>query len=118
MDSGELIYVKDPCAAEDARGRFLLSVFPKSQDDLPEYAQSAGLTHESLNFDFYINVWRTDGACVIMQTLPSYPIASVQTGQWVPGGATLWMATAILDESALSPYRQALARAAASEPVA
>ena len=118
LDGGELIYVKEPCAAEDARGRFLLSVFPKRQDDLPEYAQSAGLTHESLNFDFHINGWRTDGACVIMRTLPDYPIASIQTGQWMPGGESLWMATAILDESALSPYRQALALAAASEPVA
>ena len=118
LDGGELIYVKEPCAAEDARGRFLLSVFPKSQDDLPDDTQSAGLTPESLNFDFHINGWRLDGACVIMRTLPSYPIASIKTGQWMPGGESLWMATAILDESALSPYRQARARAAASEPVA
>ena len=118
LDGGELIYVKETCAAEDARGRFLLSVVPKSQDDLPEAARSEGLTHQSLNFEFRINGWRLDGACVIMRTLPNYPIASIRTGQWIPGGENLWMATAILDESALSPYRQALAASSVSEPVA
>ena len=116
MDGGSLTYVKEPCATDDARGRFLLSVFPIDADDLPE--GSRGLGHQSLNFDFRMQGAVFDGRCAIMVGLPSYPIASIQTGQWVPGGARLWMATAILDESALSPYRQAQARAAASEPVA
>ena len=116
LDDGSLIYVKEPCAAADADGRFLLSVFPIDADDLPE--GSRGLGHQSLNFDFRMQGAIFNGRCAIMVGLPSYPIASIQTGQWLPGGARLWMATAILDESALSAYRQAQARAAASEPIA
>ena len=89
-DSDTLIYVKDPCAAEDAGGRFLLSVFPESRGDLPEKFRELG--HESLNFDFDDYGAAFDGKCVIMRALPGYPIASVETGQWVPGGARLWRA--------------------------
>ena len=90
QDGDTLIYVNETCAAEDARGRFLLSVFPKSRGDLPEKFRELG--HESLNFDFDDYGAAFDGKCVIMRALPDYPIASVETGQWVPGGASLWRA--------------------------
>ena len=90
LDGKTLIYLKDPCAAEDARGRFLLSVFPNDPNDLPEKFRELG--HESLNFDFKLHGAILDGGCVIARTLPDYPIASVKTGQWVPGGESLWTA--------------------------
>ena len=31
-----------------------------------------------------------DGACVIVRRLPDYPIAKIETGQWIPGGERLW----------------------------
>ena len=94
-DGGRLIYVKETCAAEDARGRFLLSVFPKSRDDLPEKFRELG--HESLNFDFDDYGAAFDGKCVVIRVLPDYPIASVETGQWIPGGASLWKAEFAVD---------------------
>ena len=74
-------------------GRFLLSVFPVSTDDLPP--ESRGVGHESLNFDFDSHGAIFDGRCVILRTLPDYPIAAVETGQWVPGGDKLWTANRI-----------------------
>ena len=95
-DGGRLIYVKEQCAAEDARGRFLLSVFPNDPDDLPDEFRELG--HESLNFDFDDYGAAFDGKCVIMRELPDYPIASVETGQWIPGGASLWRAEFEVDD--------------------
>ena len=90
LDGDTLIYVKEPCAAADARGRFLLSVFPVDADDLPTEFRALG--HQSLNFDFAGFGAVFDGKCVILRALPDYPIAAIETGQWVPGGETLWKA--------------------------
>ena len=92
LDGGSLVYVKEPCAADDTRGRFLLSIFPVSSDDLPEDAKREGREHVSLNFDFDAYGAVFDGKCVILRTLPDYPIAAVETGQWIPGGERLWIA--------------------------
>ena len=116
LDGDTLIYVKEPCAEEDTRGRFLLSVVPIDAADLPESARELG--HESLNFDFKIQGAMFDGKCAIMVGLPTYPIARIELGQWIAGGADLWMATAILDDSVLAAYRRAYSAAAMSEPVA
>ena len=90
LDGDRLIYLKEPCATADARGRFLLSVFPVSTDDLPP--EFRGLGHESLNFDFDAHGAVFDGMGVAMRTLPEYPIAEIETGQYVPGGGRLWTA--------------------------
>ena len=87
-DGGALTYVKEGCADADESGRFLLSVFPKSRSDLPEEFRELG--HESLNFDFARYGARFDGACVARRALPPYPIASIETGQWIPGSGRLW----------------------------
>ena len=87
-DGGGLTYVKEGCSDADARGRFLLSVFPKSRADLPQEFRDLG--HESLNFDFARYGARFDGVCVATRTLPAYPIASIETGQWIPNGGRLW----------------------------
>ena len=116
LDGDTLIYVKEPCAAADAEGRFLLSVFPIDADDLPEGSRDLG--HQSLNFDFKMQGAVFDDRCAIMVGLPSYPIAKIELGQWLPGGEDLWRATAFLDDSILSEYGRAYAAATAREPVA
>ena len=88
---GEIVaYLKEPCSQEDARGRFLLSVYPKNARDLPESRRDIG--HESLNFDF--DRWGTvfNGKCMVRRALPDYGAASVEAGQWIPGGDRLWTA--------------------------
>ena len=116
-DGGKFVYAKERCAADDARGRFLLSVFPKDADDLPERFREAG--HESLNFDFDLHGAIFDGKCAAIISAPSYPIASIRTGQWIQGGESLWSAPmAYLDPELSDIYRQAYEVARASEPVA
>ena len=90
LDGGALIYLKEPCAEGDTRGRFLLSAFPENADDIPPAMRERGLSHESLNFNFAMRGARFDGKCMAWRGLPSYRIRAVETGQWVPGGAELW----------------------------
>ena len=92
LDGGRLIYVKENCGEEYARGRFFLSVFPADPSDLPQSARDAGHEHEPLNFDFDRYGAILDRKCVIIRELPDYPISLVQTGQWIPGEGELWSA--------------------------
>ena len=88
--SGALHWLKSPCADGDARGRFLLSVFPQDADDLP--AEFRDLGHESLNFTFANQGAKLDGSCMARVGLPDYPIRAIEVGQWIPGGETRWSA--------------------------
>ena len=85
-----LIYAREPCAEPDTRGRFLLSVFPANQSDVEEYMRDKDLNHNSLNFDFQRHGAIFDRTCVILRYLPDYPIAAIETGQWIPGGSGVW----------------------------
>ena len=96
-DGGALVYVKAPCAADDARGRFWLSIFPADEANLSQNARDDGRSHNSLNFDFDSYGAMFDGKCVAPRPLPDYPIAAIETGQWVPGGARLWTANFEMD---------------------
>ena len=88
LDGAALIYTKEPCAEEDTRGRFLVSVFPANEDDLP--SDRLALGHESRNFTFKNQGVRAGGMCVARAALPAYPIERLELGQWMPGGDTLW----------------------------
>ena len=92
-DGDSLIYVKDPCADGDTRGRFLLSAFPADAADLTESARKSGLAHNSHNFDFDDFGAAFDGKCAIVFALPDYPIREIETGQWLPGEGEIWRAT-------------------------
>ena len=98
MQDGTLIYVKAPCAEDDTRGRFFLSVFPANQEDLPQDARDAGFEHEPLNFEFHRYGAMLDGKCVIIRGLPNYPISSIETGQWLPGEGELWSGRAAVGD--------------------
>ena len=89
LDGKTLTYLKEPCAEEDARGRFLLSVHPARLSDVPEDRREKG-GHESLNFDF--DRWGVifGGKCMARRALPDYKVDSVEAGQWIPGGERLW----------------------------
>ena len=116
MEGGALIYVKERCSEDDARGRFFLSAFPADPRDLPRTARDAGLAHEPLNFHFDRDGAIFDGKCVAIRRLPDYPISHVETGQWIPGEGELWSAE-IPFAGYYERYRRALA-ALAGEPAA
>ena len=86
-----LSYLKEPCGEDDARGRFFLSVHPVDVNDLPKERREIG--HESLNFTMAPPQGVIfDGKCMATRRLPDYPIARIETGQWIPGGDELWKA--------------------------
>ena len=84
---GDLIYLREPCEAEDVQARFLLHVFPqsgKSQDDhgSPDFV--------NMDFDFAKRGLRADGRCVAVKPLPDYAIDRIRTGQFVAGEEQVW----------------------------
>ena len=88
LTENALAYLKEDCQDSHARGRFLLSAFPQNAKDLPESRRETG--HDVLNFDFARYGVRFDGKCLIRRPLPDYPIASVETGRWIPGEREVW----------------------------
>ena len=87
-----LTYLKEPCAENDTRGRFFLSIHPVDIADLPESRRALG--HASLNFDFSPDGIIFNGKCMIRRELPGYDIAQISTGQDVPGAGRLWSGAA------------------------
>jgi len=96
LDGGALVWLKSPCAEDDARGRFLLSVFPDDPNDLADNRRESG--HESRNFTFAMRGARFDGDCMARVELPDYAIRAIEVGQWIPGGAGLWSGRAEMPE--------------------
>ena len=116
-DSDSLVYLKEPCAADDTRGRFLLSAYPANPADLPD--DFAELGHQSRNFDFDPLGIRFDGKCMARRELPKYPIRAIETGRWIPGESRGWSAAVRLppDDDALAWYRGEYARVSGGEPL-
>ena len=88
---GELVYVKQPCTAQDARRRFLLHVYPADAAVLP----AAQRPHGFANLDFYFPEYGAaleGGACVALHPLPGYAIERIETGQYVRGEGAAWRA--------------------------
>ncbi len=77
-----LVYLKEPCAAEDVRAQFFLRLRP---------AAAEGFDH--LEFDFRDYGVAADGRCRAVVPLPAYEIAGIRTGQQAAaGGEPLWAA--------------------------
>ena len=96
-DRDTLSYLKEPCGEGDTRGRFFLSVHPADVADLPAARREIG--HESLNFTFAPPAGVVfAGKCMATRPLPDYPIARIETGQWIPGGERLWDAAVVVSD--------------------
>ena len=88
LSEDRLAYVTRDCDQVDLAAPFFLHVIPVHRDDLPEDSKQHGFG----NFDFsFYTKGVTDGeVCAITQGLPKYAIAMVRTGQYIPGGSTIW----------------------------
>ena len=82
---GELVYIRETCAAGDTQARFFLHVFRESG------APEATGDRVNMDFDFDDRGMRNDGRCVAVVPLPNYPVAQVRTGQFA-AGAQIWAA--------------------------
>lgn len=93
----ELLYVKEPCEQADAEERLFLHVVPQRVGELPDRWRQLGFAN--LDFDFFLNGAWFDGRCVARVALPPYAIASVRTGQYIPGVGETWRAEFALDSN-------------------
>lgn len=90
-DDGQqtLTYVKAPCSKADVEAPFFLHVAPVSVESLSAERQQHGFA--SLDFQWELVLAAVlDDRCVATRVLPNYAIANVATGQYEPGGPTLW----------------------------
>lgn len=85
----ELIYVKDPCTAQDRAAKFALHVYPVDAAHLQDSPQETKFD----NLDFLFNPLFQDlgrpQRCIVARPLPNYDIATIWTGQSA-GGKVLW----------------------------
>ena len=95
-DNRRLIYIKQPCADEDARHTFFLHIIPARPRDLPANKQEYGFD----NLDFNFNgdeIKLSDDWRVAIAPLPRYPIERIRTGQFTHAGH-LWRSDMDLNE--------------------
>ena len=91
-----LIYFKQPCAAEDARPRFILHIYPADAADLPERGRRAGFDNRDFGFSDYGVVLdnaldgEPEGGCLAIAPLPDYSVERIRAGQTAPGEGVIW----------------------------
>ena len=104
-----LIYIKQPCAADDAPTRFTLHIFPENVRDMPTHRQEHGFE----NRDFWLGHRGevSDYLCIATRSLPDYAIERIRTGQ-LEDGSNLWQADINPD---INLYRSLAAAAMAGD---
>ena len=76
-----LIYVKEPCGAEDVQETFFLHVDPVDASDLPKRRKQYGF--DNLDFRFNAHGFRSAERCVALRSLPDYDFTAISTGQFL-----------------------------------
>ena len=116
---GAVAYLKEPCAAADARAWeiFFLHIFPQDAADLPADRKQIGFVNADFKFaDFGVNL---DGKCVAVAPLPDYPVERIRTGQYVAyAGTALWSAEANVNRDRYMAAYRAIAAGDYGEPAA
>ena len=87
---GELVYVKQPCTAQEARRRFMLHVYPADAADLPLARKRRGYGFDNLGFYFPEHGVFLEDACVVLYPLPDYAIERIETGQVGSAQGAAW----------------------------
>ena len=88
LDGDRLVYIKEECSHEDVDAMFFLHLLPTAVADLPRHRQQHGF--DNLDFLFETSGFRVGGRCAAVRLLPDYGIASIRTGQFVPGKGRVW----------------------------
>ena len=120
IQDDSISYLKAPCAPRDYEAPFYAYAYPANPNDLPPKHKADGF-HPTENAVDFARVGATfDDACLMTLHLPDYPIAAVQTGQWIPGVERLWTVFAIPPPTAetLAIYEKTYQAITASGPPA
>ena len=100
LSENMLIYVKEPCSAEDVQETFFVHVFPVDVDDLPARHKRHGFAIR--DFRFTQHGVRSAERCVTRRGLPNYDFTDIHTGQYLvneDGSTThLWEGEIRFDE--------------------
>ncbi len=88
LRDGRLIYVKERCGQADRRQPFFVRVSPVHAEDLPDRRRADGF--DELDFAFSAHGVVDVARCLAVHTLPSYPIAAIETGQRGADGRAGW----------------------------
>ena len=88
LQDNRLIYLRETCAAADTAASFFLHIIPQDISDLPAERRPAGFANMDFAFDRWGGLF--DGKCLAAVPLPDYPIATIRTGQHIPGQGELW----------------------------
>ena len=117
LEEGALRYLKSPCAPGDADAPIFAYFFPPDAAYLRGEGDPIGFNGVSFPFDAVSNV---GGDCMATVNVPSYPIAAIQTGQYISGGERLWEVSIFPPPSAetLADYESAYQAVADGEPAA
>lgn len=85
-----LIYRRESCEPAEANRKFFAHIRPVDLADLPEWRQG----HDFDNLDSFLESSRfsSGGNCYALLPLPTYPIRSVNTGQYIPEQGEVWSA--------------------------
>lgn len=90
-----IIYYKENCSLRDVLHPFFLHTYPVILTDLPQQSQEYGFENRDFFFTGYDRMNRRVGLgarvgedCIAVRDLPSYEIASIQTGQYSSEGKT------------------------------
>ena len=79
-----LIYVKEPCGAEDVQETFFLHVAPVDVNDLPEHRKRYGFDNLDFRFNDRGGRWfRSAEQCIALRELPDYDFTAIRTGQFL-----------------------------------
>ncbi len=96
QDNGKrLRYVRRPCAPEDLAAEFFLHLTPWDLRDLPPHYQGQGFDSRPFRLAAakgHFAPWQ----CTARIPLPGYPVATLRTGQYVPGQGDLWSTELII----------------------
>ena len=84
-----LRYVRADCAPEELEPVFFLHLIPRDLTDLPLHRQLSGFDNQNFNFA-EVGGRFSAGQCAAQIPLPPYPIATLRTGQYIPGLRDLW----------------------------
>ena len=83
VNQNTLFYIKEQCSDEEIQAGFFLHVNPVDVDDLP--GERRQFAFDNLDFDFAKHGGMVGQKCAAQIELPEYEIASIRTGQFIPG---------------------------------
>ena len=84
-----VFYIKENCTNDDTRPKFFLHLIPVDKDALSDDRKQYGFDNFDFSFDKHGTL--SDGQCGAVRKVPDYGIATIRTGQFIPGkGHSIW----------------------------